>query len=79
MPILQWEGRVYLKGSLPPGFDIDDFAMKIHRHIHGVLIPSEGMTAKDISETEPPSVHIHVSTNYDACSHCIETAQDEEQ
>jgi hypothetical protein len=76
--ILQFNGRIHLKGALPGDFDSDAFADKVHRYIHGVLIPSEGMTTQDIAVTEPPTVHIHASTEYDACTSCIAAAQDQE-
>jgi hypothetical protein len=76
--ILQYNVRVYLKGGLPNDFDAERSAERLHRYLHGTFIPAEGMTTLDIDQTEPPTVHIHKSDDYNDCDNCHGTAQDRE-
>lgn len=80
MPIYQWNVRVEIpEGSdVPSGFDFQVFSEDLFKYVHGTLIPKYGINALNKFEANQFKYEHHISTDYDACPSCIQTAQDGE-
>jgi hypothetical protein len=80
MAIFQWNVRVEVPDDamLPSGFDFEIFAEDLFKFVHGTLIPKYELNALNKFEAKPFKYEQHISTKYDACPACIQTAQDGE-
>lgn len=75
---VQFDVRFKAKGKLPPSFNAEAMAEDLFKFMHGTLLPKYGIEAEDSVESNKFKYHKHESTDYDACSGCITTAQDGE-